>query len=285
MEWSVKLLENKVIIYPIIITSTTLVCFILIKVFRMIMNRSIHKASTILKVDPTRYTFLKNTVSAAIIGLGVVIVFQLIPELRKIGLPIFAGAGIITAIVAFASQQALSNIVGGIFIVMFKPFRVGDLVKIDSRFTGAVEDINLRHTTIKDFDNNRIVIPNAIMNSQIIENLNIGEDKVCVRFEVGISYSANVDKALEILQAEAEKHPLCIDNRTENDIQQNLPKVKVRVVNLADSAVMIRAWIWTANPNDGFALRFDMFKTIKQRFDQEGIEIPFPQRTIHVKNT
>jgi small-conductance mechanosensitive channel len=248
------------------------------------MNRSLRKASSILKVDVTRYTFLKNTVSAIIIGIGIVVVFQLIPELKKLGLPIFASAGVLAAVIGFASQQALSNIVGGIFIVIFKPIRVGDLIKIGTQQTGTVEDITLRHTIIRDFDNRRIVVPNSIMNAEVIENSNINDEKVCVRFEVGISYSADLDKALNILQTLAESHPLCIDNRKEEDINAGFPKVKVRVVNLAESAVILRAWIWASNPEDGFSVRFDMNKDIKKQFDAEGIEIPFPQRVVHMRN-
>lgn len=285
MELSATFLDHKYFLYPIIIISTTLICLILIRVFRMIMNRSIKRASTVLKVDATRYAFLKNTVSAFIIGLGIVVIFQLIPELRQFGLPIFASAGVFAAIIGFASQQALSNIIGGIFIVMFKPFRVGDLVKIGSLNTGTVEDITLRHTIIRDFENKRIVIPNSIMNSEVIENSNITDEKICVRFEVGVSYSANIDKALAILQDVAQNHPLCLDIRTPEDIKASMPKVKVRVVNLTDSAVTLRAWIWTINPEDGFSVRFDMFKTIKETFDREGIEIPFQQRVIHIKNS
>jgi small-conductance mechanosensitive channel len=284
MEWTGNLMDNKAFLYPLIIISTSVACLILIRIVRIVMNRSLRKASAILRVDVTRYTFLKNTVSAIIIGLGLVVVFQLIPELKKLGLPIFASAGVLAAVIGFASQQALSNIVGGIFIVIFKPFRVGDLIKIGTQHTGTVEDITLRHTVIKDFDNRRIVVPNSIMNAEVIENSNINDERVCVRFEVGIAYSADMDKALEVLQNTAEKHPLCLDIRSNEDIKDGLPKVKVRVVNLAESSVILRAWIWTSNPDNGFSIRFDMNKNIKKRFDEEGIEIPFPQRVIHHVN-
>lgn len=284
MDWISEIFEHKVFLYPLIIVSTSLSCLVLIKILRGLMNRSLRKASAILNVDPTKYAFLKNTVSVLIIGLGVVVVFQLIPELRKLGVPIFAGAGVLTAVIGFASQQALSNIVGGVFIVMFRPFRVGDLIKIGTMHMGTVEDITLRHTVIRDFENKRIVVPNAIMNNEVIENSNISDERVCLRFEVGISYSANMDRALDILQRLAEEHPLCIDTRTPEAIEDGLPKVKVRVVNLTDSSVVLRAWIWTANPDDSFAVRFDMFKSIKQKFDEAGIEIPFPQRVVHIKN-
>lgn len=278
------MLEQKVILYPVIIISTTLVCLFLIKLIRSLMNRSIRRASAILKVDPTKYAFLKNTVSVVIITIGIVVVFQLIPELRKLGVPLFAGAGVLTAVIGFASQQALSNIVGGVFIVMFRPFRVGDLIKIGTLHTGTVEDITLRHTVIKDFDNRRIIVPNAIMNNEVVENSNISDERVCVRFEVGTAYSADTDKALDVLQKLAEQHPLCIDVRSKVDKDNGVPKVRVKVVNLTDSAVVLRAWIWAANPDDGFTLRFDMYKDIKKRFQEEGVEIPFPQSVVHLRN-
>lgn len=283
MDWLNQMLEQKVILYPAIIFSTTLVCFFLIRIIRGLMNRSIRKASAILKVDPTKYTFLKNTVSVIIISIGIIIVFQLIPELRKLGMPLFAGAGVLTAVIGFASQQALSNIVGGVFIVMFRPFRVGDLIKIGTMHTGTVEDITLRHTVIRDFENRRIIVPNAIMNNEVVENSNITDERVCLRFEVNIAYDADTDKALDLLQRVAEAHPLCIDIRSKSDTASGMPKVRVGVVNLTDSAVVLRAWIWTANPSDSFALRFDMFKTIKSRFQDEGVEIPLPQRVVHIK--
>jgi small conductance mechanosensitive channel len=284
MNWTSSILENKIFLYPLIIISTTIACFITIKIIRVLMNRSLKRASAILKVDPTKYTFLKSTVSFLIIGLGIIIVFQLIPELRKLGVPIFAGAGVLTAVIGFASQQALSNIVGGVFIIMFRPFSVGDLIKIGSLHIGTVEDITLRHTVIKDFENRRIVVPNAIMNNEVIENSNINDERVCVRFEIGISYSADMDKALSVLQEVAESNPLTLDVRKSSDINAGAPKVKVRVVNLTDSAVILRAWIWASNPENSFALRFDMFKDIKKRFDEEGIEIPFPQTVVHMRN-
>jgi small conductance mechanosensitive channel len=122
------------------------------------------------------------------------------------------------------------------------------------------------------------------MNNEVIENSHISDERVCLRYEVGIAYSADVDKALDILQRVAESHPLCLDVRKPEDLEEGLPKVKVRVVNLGESSVVIRAWIWSLNPENSFALRFDMNKNIKKQFDKEGIEIPFPQRVIHMRS-
>ena len=284
MELNLSIADNKAVLYPLIIVGTAIACWILIKALRVLMTRRIKRASAILRVDPTRYSFLKNTVSVLIIGLGIAVVFNLIPELRKLALPIFAGAGVLAAVIGFASQQALSNIVGGIFIVIFRPFRVGDIIKIGQIHTGTVEDITLRHTIIRNFENKRIVIPNAIMNAEIIENAHLSDERVCIHLEIGISYSSSIDLAMEIMRNEAEKHSLSIDPRTPTDIEESLPRTQVRVISLNDSAVLLRAWVWANNPSEGFALRCDLLKNIKHQFDSQGIEIPFPQRVVHLKN-
>jgi len=284
MELNLSIADNKAVLYPLIIVGTAIACWILIKALRVLMTRRIKRASAILRVDPTRYSFLKNTVSVLIIGLGIAVVFNLIPELRKLALPIFAGAGVLAAVIGFASQQALSNIVGGIFIVIFRPFRVGDIIKIGQIHTGTVEDITLRHTIIRNFENKRIVIPNAIMNAEIIENAHLSDERVCIHLEIGISYSSSIDLAMEIMRNESEKHPLSIDPRTPSDIEDNIPRTPVRVISLNDSAVLLRAWVWANNPSEGFTLRCDLLKNIKHQFDSKGVEIPFPQRVVHLKN-
>ena len=171
-----------------------------------------------------------------------ILIFYMIPGLRDYGVTLFAGAGVLAAIVGFASQSAFSNIIGGIFLVIFKPFRVDDLISVGTN-TGRVEDITLRHTVIRNFENRRIVIPNSIISNETIINSTIVEEKICQFFEIGISYDSDVDKAMEILREEAMRHPNTIDNRTEEDIEKNTPVVEVRVIGFGDSSVNLRAWI------------------------------------------
>ncbi len=106
--------------------------------------------------------------------LSLLIMTQFVDELQTISTGIFASAGIFAAIIGFASQQAFSNIVGGIFIVIFKPFRVGDFIQVGTNI-GNVEDITLRHTVIKDLQNKRIIIPNSVISTETIVNNHIEE--------------------------------------------------------------------------------------------------------------
>lgn len=273
----------KYIDYSILITTVLLVSFVMLRVLRFFLSRFLNHSSAQLQVDPTRYHFLKNALSFLIFLLAVVIILFSVPELKQLGLTLFAGAGILAAIVGFASQAAFSNIVSGIFIVIFRPFRVGDIVKISNQYFGTVEDITLRHTVIRDIENKRFIIPNSVISSEVIHNYLIDDEKVSNQIYFGISYSADIDKAFKIIREEALKHPNIIDNRSEEDIKEGRAKVMVRVVEWLDSSIQLRATVWSENPSKGFELKCDLLKSVKYRFDEEGIEIPFPHRVVVMK--
>ncbi|MCO5265875.1 MAG: mechanosensitive ion channel family protein [Lentimicrobium sp.] len=242
------------------------------------------RSSHVLKVDPTRYKFLRNAVSFVVFMLAITLIFYTIPELRTIGITLFAGAGIFAAIIGFASQEAFSNIISGIFIVIFKPFRVGDNIKIGELHQGVVEDITLRHTIINNFENRRIIIPNTVISGQTIINSTIEDEKVCIFIEIGISYESNQDKAISILRKVIEAHANCRDNRTAEEIENGIPKVIIRMLGFGESSVNLRAYAWAANSGEGFVLKCDVYETLKKEFDLNGIEIPYPHRTIVYKN-
>ncbi|MCG8390588.1 MAG: mechanosensitive ion channel family protein [Cytophagales bacterium] len=269
--------------YIVVPIAILLIAFGSTRVLRFFLDRSVKAASETLKVDPTRYNFIKNALSFVIYVSAIIIIFYSIPTLKDYGLTLFASAGVLAAIVGFASQSAFSNIISGIFIVIFKPFRVGDIVNVGNLHTGEIEDITLRHTVIRNFENRRVVIPNTIISNETVINSHLTEEMTCMFIEMGISYDSDIDLAMKIMQEEAMQHPNFTDRRTEEDQQNGDPAVNVRLVSFGDSSVNLRAWVWAANPSDGFVMRCDLYKSIKERFDQEGVEIPFPYRTIVYK--
>ncbi len=255
------------------------------RIFRGLMQRYFErKTITPLHVDVTKYRFVKNAVSFIIFLIAFILIFYIIPELRSLGVTLFAGAGILAVIIGFASQAAFANIISGVFIVTSQPFRVGDYIKINNEHFGTVEDITLRHTVIRNNENRRIIIPNSVINNQTIINSNIVDEKVCSLIELGISFDSSIDLAMKILRDEAMKHPLFIDNRTEEQITANEPAVVVRVMGIGEYSVNLRAYVWASSSLNAFILRTDLYKSIKEKFDQEGVEIPFPYRTIVSKD-
>ncbi len=272
--------DSKIGVYIIFITVGAI---ILTRISRWLINKSFKTASELLNVDPTRYKFLKNATSLIIWVFAFGAMISLIPKLRTLAVTLFAGAGIFVAILGLATQQAFSNIIGGIFIVIFRPFRVGDMIQVGTLDYGIVEDITLRHTVIKNFLNKRIIIPNSVISSETITNDTIEDLRVSRWIEIGISYDSDIELACKIMEEEALKHPLCIDSRTEEDKINGKPQIVIRVLGFGESSVNLRAIVWVANPLDAISLHSDLNKSIKMRFDAEGIEIPFPYRTIVYK--
>jgi small-conductance mechanosensitive channel len=260
-------------------TIVIIVAIVASRIIRRLLKRFFDESSEHLNVDPTRYRFFRNMVDLLIFTIAGMLVAYSIPALRTLGLTLFAGAGIFAAIVGFASQQAFSNIISGIFIVIFRPFRVNDIIKVGSFDSGIVEDITLRHTVIRSFENRRLVIPNAVISEQTVLNSSLVDEHVCMYIDIGISYESDVDKAMSIMQSECSSHPLCVDQRTTEQEVAGKPKVEVRVIALGDTAVTLRASVWADDSIKGSDMKNDLLLSIKKRFDKEGVEFPFHHRT------
>ncbi|MCF8372821.1 MAG: mechanosensitive ion channel family protein [Bacteroidales bacterium] len=277
--WKEIAINNKIVL----ILGTLIGAFIVSMILRKILDRMIHSVAPKLHLDPTKFKFMKNSTTFIVFTLAIIFIFYNIPFLHNLGTAMFAGAGILAAIIGFASQKAFSNIVSGLFILSFKPFKVGDTIEAASNQRGVVEDITLRHTVIRNYENRRIIIPNSIISEESIINSSIVDQRIKKHMAFGISYDSSIDKAMAIIKDEVLKHPLFLDGRTEQEIQEGSEAVQVIVVGLSDFSVDLRANVWAANTDDSFTMNCDLLKSIKERFDREGIEIPFPYRTVVFK--
>jgi len=259
-----------------IIILTVVVNMLFVRVF----NRFIRRRTDDMHNDPTNYKFLRHAIVALIYVVGVSAAIYSIPSLRTLASSLLAGAGILAVAVGFASQQALSNMISGIFIIIFKPFRVNDRITIQGTISGVVEDISLRHTVIRNFENRRVIVPNSIIGNEILVNADYEEALICKWIDMGIGYGADYKLAKKIIQEEAMKHPFFIDNRTPQEKAEEVDAVRVRVLNWGDFSINIRAWVWTADNGAAFQLGCDLYESVKERFDAEGVEIPYPYRNV-----
>lgn len=248
----------------------------LLTAFVKYLFRRSRKRHGVIAIDETKVGFVRQIIVTAIYIIGVAAFLSLIPGMEKVSNSILASAGIVAMAVGLASQEALSNIVGGLFIIFSRPFKVGDFIQVDDVIVGTVHEITLRHTVIRNPENRMILIPNNKINSSTIVNSSYGDTSTCAFVEVGVSYDTDLDRAMSIMRNEIMRHPLLTDNRTEADKAGNIPQVQIRVINLGDSAITLRAWAWAANSGNAFAMKCDLLKAIKERFDTENIEIPYP---------
>ncbi len=275
MTWDIK--------YVVLIVGTLAAAFIISAVLRKAIGIFIIKYSKKIKADPTNFSFLKNSISFIVFTGAIIFIFYSIPSFKSFGKALFAGLGIFAAFIGLALQKTFSNLISGIFILMFKPFRIDDTLKFSDDKMGVVEEITLRHTIIRDYENRRIIIPNSVISEEVIVNSNISDVKIRKHIGFSISYDSNIDKAIEIIQDELKKHPFFIDNRTQKDKKSGVSPVVVRVIALSDFSVDLKAYVWTKGTDNAFVLKCDTLKSVKERFDREGIEIPFPYRTVVYK--
>jgi small-conductance mechanosensitive channel len=175
-----------------------------------------------------------------------------------------------TLAIGFAMQDVIKNFVAGVFIFTDKPFRIGDWIEWDGN-SGVVEDISLRVSRVRTFDNELMTVPNSQLTDGVIKNP-VAKDKLRLKFLFGIGYDDDIDKATEIIIEEAEERDDILDD----------PEPSVRLTELGDSSVGLQSRIWIANPSraDFVKTRAEYVSTVKQRFDEENINIPYPNRTI-----
>lgn len=270
--------------YPLMISIGIIFAAILLAwLFRRFFNRFILRSTLVMRNDPTNYVFLKHAISSLIIIVGFGMAIYNVDSLRAVANSLLAGAGILAVAVGFASQHALSNIISGAFLIIFKPYRINDRVTVKDTMQGVVEDITLRHTVIRDWQNRRIVIPNSVISEEVVVNADLTEEKICRFLEIGISYDSDIQKAKAIMKDEVLRHPLHLDVRTPEQVEAGEEEVTVRVLSLGEYSVLLRVWVWAKDQSDGFVMNCDLLESIKERFDKEGVEIPFPYRTLVMK--
>jgi len=175
-------------------------------------------------------------------------------------------------IIGFASQRLVTNVGSGIFLIIERPVKIGDTVKIGET-AGSIEDIRILSTTIKTYEGIYVRIPNeTVFNSEITNYV----ANVARRFEyrVGIRYSDDADQAIHIIRSLLEDHPFVLKN----------PSPSIYVDELGDSAVIIMVRIW-APSREWWGVRTEVLWKIKTALEEQGISIPFPQRVVWIQET
>lgn len=175
------------------------------------------------------------------------------------------------ACVGLALNGALSNLAGGILIILTRPFRVDDYIEAQG-YSGTVEDIHITNTKIRTGDNKVVYIPNGPLSSGSIVNYSV-KDTRRVDFTFSIGYSDDFERAKSIVMDILTSHELTLDDPA--------PMVRVSAHGASSVDLVARAWV---KSDDYWTVNFDVLEAVKAAFDKEGIEIPFNQLDVHVKN-
>jgi small conductance mechanosensitive channel len=249
-----------------------LMALLIFVIGKWIVNKIVALLGKVLRkvkgMDVTLIKFLENIVYYALM------IVVLLTSLGKLGvettsfLAILGAAGLA---IGLALKDSLGNFASGVMIIMFKPFKVGDVVTA-AGVTGSVSEVGIFNSVFITPDNQKIIVPNGAITSGSIININ-AHDTRRVDLVVGIGYEDDIKKTKEVLNDIISSHEKVLVDKG----------ITIAVSELADSSVnfVVRAWV---NTPDYWDVKFNLTETIKLRFDEEGISIPFPQQDVHHYN-
>jgi len=233
-------------------------------IVRQFMRRSLQP-----RLPTYVYKPMENMVFYGILLLGIV------SALSPFGISLsglLVAGGFAGLVVGLASQQTVSNLISGIFLLVEQPLRIGDPVTVEN-VSGIVVDISILSTRVRTWDGYIVRIPNSTVFNALITNYQRTRARR-VELKIGIHYRSDLDKAIQVLRAMMEEHPYCLIN----------PAPEVFVSDYSNSAIVLTARCW-APPQVWFKTKVELQTMVKKRLEEAGIEIPFLQLDLHIKDS
>jgi len=243
-----------------------IVIFIIGKWLSGVLSRAVGKAMNRAKAEQVLVKFVVNLAYAALLA------FVVLAALAQLGIQTTSFIAIIGAAglaIGLALQGSLSNFAAGVMLIIFRPFKVGDYIEAAGT-AGSVEEIMIFSTKLKSPDNKQLYVPNGSIISGTITNYSAREQRR-VDLVFGCGYGDDIKKTKALLEAIVKENALVLDE----------PAPTIGVLELGDSSVnfAVRPWVATS---DYWDVHFQITEEVKQRFDEAGISIPFPQRDVHL---
>ena len=242
-----------------------LILFIGFKVVKFILNL-IRKTKKFQKIDPGAETFIYSFLS---ITLRLILVLTAIAVLGVPMTNFVAVLGSAGLALGLALQGSLTNLAGGLMILIFRPFKVGDYITADS-VSGTVKEITILYTVFDTPENIHIVVPNGSLSNATVQNYSVNPERR-VDFEFGVAYKTDLTTAQNVLRKIAENNEMVLKDKG----------IFIRVASYKESQVTIKMRVWVSSA-DYWNTFFDITEKVKEEFDKNGIEIPYPQLDVHL---
>lgn len=260
-------LLSDVIHYGIRLLIALVIILVGFKIVNVVMKK-VKKGKGFQKMDPTAASFMGSFLSILLKAI------LLVTAVAVMGIPMASIVAVLAAgglAIGMALQGSLSNFAGGVMLMVFRPFRVGDYIETQA-VQGSVREVTIFYTKLTTVDNREVTLPNgALMNASIINYTAHDLRRVDLVFHV--AYASDIDRVKEVLASIAAAHPLALKDPE--------PMIVVAEQGTSSLDIAMRVWCKTENYWD---LRFQLVETVKKAFDKVGIEIPFEQLDVHIKN-
>jgi len=223
------------------------------------------------KSDKIHRRFLGKLLNLTVIIIVLVYVLDYLSPGTNLMSTILKGSAIIVAILGFAAQTAIADVICGFLISMNKPFEIGDRIIVDGIDPGIVEDITLRHTVIRIYDGLRIIVPNSVLNGKTVVNTTRGDERG-IHMQFSVSYDTDVHQAAEAIRDCVAASPYTLPVETNGIMEDSGP---VYFLKFADSALILETTIWIRKESNSYIAVTDINIRVNEMFKQLGIEIPY----------
>jgi small conductance mechanosensitive channel len=248
-----------------------LACIVLFVGWKLInlLNKVMKRAYDRHKVDPSLQEFLHSLIDILLKVLLVITAMGIMGIQMTSFIAILGAAGVA---IGMGLQGTLQNFAGGVIILLLKPFKVGDYIEQGS-YAGFVESIQIFNTTLRTYDARKIIVPNTeLATKSLVNHFNLPQRRVAI--DVGLAYGMSVEKAKEVMLRVADENPLVLHE----------PKAPFATLEkLGDSSLNMRLYAWTL-PENYWTTLYSLNEAVYNAFRAEGLEIPFNQMDVHIRN-
>ncbi|MDR2357191.1 MAG: mechanosensitive ion channel family protein [Oscillospiraceae bacterium] len=268
------LTKDATLTFAVRAAAVVLVTAILVKIVNALFKRALKNRS----ISGRSHGYLSLVRYVLLIALYIVAGMSILSGNIKTSLSaLLASSGIAAVVLGIACQETIGNIFGGVVIIFSHPFRIGDVIRyLDRDISGTVEEVTLRHTVVRTFENRRLIIPNGVINRSSIENSSFSDRKICMFLDFSVTYDSDIDLAIQTISDVILMHPHYFDVRSTEDMTAGAPPVLVLVNELADSAVVIRARVWVRDFSLSLNMKNDILLETYRRFKDAGLNFAYP---------
>ena len=226
------------------------------------------------RIDRMTASFISKAGVVFLWAFVIMLYAHTVPALHKMGTALLTSVSIASIVIGLATQSTLSNLVSGISLIFYRPFKLGDQIQINvptGLEVGVIEDVSLGYTTLRTFDNRRVIISNSAISNAVMVNLTAVDPRIMAIIPFSISYDTDIEQARAIVMRLAEEH-LNVED-----------VVGCPVLLLNTSSVDLSLRVWCKDSSTAAGVKYDLTEAIKKQFDREGVEIPFAYQNVIVK--
>lgn len=241
------------------------------------INKAVHSIKKRPDTNDMLTVYIRNILTAVVYVIAAFSILSAIVPLEGLGSAVLGATSVISVIIGLAAQETFGNFIAGFFLALSQPFSVGDLITLpEKNITGTVKQITFRHTVLQTIENSSLIIPNATMNSAVLENKVFGQDSYTRFISVSVAYDSDFALVKKLITETVMKTDRIIDQRSEEEIKQGKVPFPVRLSDFQSSGVQITFPITTKNLGDNYLAASDIREELITVFRQNHITIPYP---------